>query len=325
MSSQARFPIAALVTTLALASGASVFAQDFPARPVRIVTGNPGATADLLTRYLAKQLTERWGRQVIVENRGGGGGVISAEYTARALPDGYTLHMAQLASLAAAPSLHQKLSYDPLKDLAPVTLFAQTPLLIVVHPSMPVRTLRELIDLAKQRPEALSYASAGPGTGSHLTTALVNHVAGIRMVNISYRGTGAAITAIISGETHVSSLSLPSGLPQVRAGKVRALAITSKKRFSGVPDIPTADEAGLRGFESTAWFGIVVPGSTPAERIARLNRDIVGVLDAPATQVWIVARGADPSPGTPEEFAAFIKSEIEKWGPVLKGAGIQAH
>ena len=321
MSSQAKFPIAVLVSILALAAASSL-AQDYPTRPVRIVTGNPGTTADLLTRYLAKQLTERWGRQVIVENRGGGGGVISAEYTARALPDGYTLHMAQLASLAAAPNLHKKLSYDPLKDLAPVTLFAKTPLLIVVHPSMPVRTLRELIDFAKQRPEALSYASAGPGTGGHLATALFNHVAGIRMVHISYRGTGAAVTAIISGETPVASISLPSALPQVEAGKLRALAITSGKRFSGVPHIPTADEAGLQGFESSTWFGIVVPGSTPPELIARLNRDIVAVLEAPLTQAWIIARGADPSPGAPEEFAAFIKSEIRKWGPVIKAAGI---
>ena len=322
MSNQARFPITVLVSILTLAVAASSLAQDYPTRPVRIVTGNPGTTADLLTRYLAKQLTERWGHQVIVENRGGGGGVISAEYTARALPDGYTLHMAQLASLAAAPNLHKKLSYDPLKDLAPVTLFAKTPLLIVVHPSMPVSTLRELIDFAKQRPDALSYASAGPGTGGHLTTALFGYVAGIRMVHISYRGTGAAVTAIISGETSVSSISLPSALPQVQAGKLRALAITSGKRFSGVPHIPTAYEAGVQGFESTTWFGMVVPGSTPPELIARLNRDIVAVLEAPATQAWIIARGADPSPGAPAEFAAFIKSEILKWGPVIKAAGI---
>ncbi len=303
--------------------GAAGHAQTYPTRPVRIIAASTGTTGDLLARYLGERLNERWGQPVVVENRSGAGATIAAEVAAKAAPDGYTLHIGQLASFSAAVSLYKKLSYDPVKDFAPITLYAQVPLMFLAHPSVPAASLREFIDYAKKRSGAINYSSAGPGTGSHLTTELLNHVAGLRLVHVPYRGTGAAVTAILGGEVQVASIVLPNALPQVKAGKARAYAITSKSRFAGAPEVPTAHEAGLAGFESTAWFGMLVPARTPANLVGKLNRDMVEILRTPAIQAWLLTQGAVPSPGTPEEFAAFIKSETAKWADVVKRAGVK--
>lgn len=304
--------------------GMAAHAQSYPVKPVRIVAATAGTTGDMLARHLAQQLTVRWGVQVIVDNRSGAGATIAADVAAKAAPDGYTLHIGQLASFAAAVSLYTKLSYDAVRDFAPITRFADVPLIFIAHPSMPAASLREFIDYAKKRPGAISFSSASSGTGSHLTMELLTHVAGIKLLHIPYKGSGAATIAIVSGEVPVSAIVVPNALPQVKAGKVRAYAITSKQRFSGAPEIPTADEAGLRGFESTAWFGMFAPARTPSALIDRFNRDMVEMLRAPATVAWLLSQGAVPSPGTPEELAAFVRSETVKWKKVIELSGAKA-
>jgi tripartite-type tricarboxylate transporter receptor subunit TctC len=304
-----------------LLPGTTTHAQNYPTKPVRIIAASAGSTGDLLARHLALQLTERWGKQVIVENRSGAGATIASDFAAKAVPDGYTLHIGQLASHAAAVSLYKKLSYDPVKDFAPITLYAHVPLLFVAHPSVPPANLREFIDYAKKRPGMINVSSAGNGTGSHMTTELLKQVTGLNLVHVPYKGSAAALIAVMSGEMQVSSIVVPNALPQVKAGKVKAYAVTSKNRFAGAPDVPTAAEAGLPGFESTAWFGMFAPARTPSDLIGRLNRDMIEVLRTPATQAWILAQGAEPSPGTPGEFAAFIKSETAKWKKVIEVSG----
>jgi tripartite-type tricarboxylate transporter receptor subunit TctC len=296
-------------------------AQNYPTKPVRIIAGAAGTTNDILSRHLAQQLGERWGKQVIVDNRPGAGATIAADLAAKAAPDGYTLHITQVASFAAAVTLYRKLPYDPIKDFAPITLYAETPLMLVAHPSMPPASLREFIDFAKKRPGAINFASASGGTSSHLTTELLNYVAGLKLVHVPYKGSGAAMLALVSGEAQFSSIVIPNALPQVKAGKVKAYAVTSKRRFAGAPDVPTAAEAGLPGFESTAWFGMSAPARTPTDLISRLNREIVEILRAPAVRDWLLAQGAEPLPSTPEEYAAYIKSEIVKWKIVIEVSG----
>jgi tripartite-type tricarboxylate transporter receptor subunit TctC len=305
-------------------AGAAAHAQDYPAKPVRIVAATAGTTGDLLARQLAQRLAERWSTQVIVDNRSGAGATIAADVAAKAPPDGYTLHIGQLASFAAAVSLYRKLPYDPVRDFAPITRYAEVALILISHPSLPVASLREFIDYARKRPGAISYSSASSGTGSHLTMEMLVHAVGIKLVHVPYRGSGAATMALVSGEVPVSAIVVPNALPQVKAGKVRALAITSRQRFSGAPEIPTVDEAALPGFESTGWFAMFAPARTPAALLERLNRDIVAILRAPATETWLLSQGAVPLPGTPAELAAFVRSETAKWKKVIELAGAKA-
>lgn len=312
------------IAVLAALACAAVQAQDFPTKPVRIIAASTGTSGDLLARYLGQRLAEQWGQSVIVENRSGAGAVVAAEVAARAAPDGYTVHLGQLASFGAAPSLYSKLSYDPLKDFAPLTLYAHVPLLIVAHPSVPAANLKELLDYAKTRPGAINYSSGGPGTAAHLTFELLNFRTGLQLVHIAYKGVGAATTAIISGEVQLSAVPVPVALPQAKSGKLRAYAITSAKRFSGAPDVPTAAQAGLPDFEATTWFAMYAPARTPAPLTRKLQTDMVGVIRAPATNAWLLAQGADPAPGTPEELTAFMRVEIKKWGDVIRTAGIKA-
>lgn len=300
------------------------YGQDYPTKPVRIIAGSAGATNDILSRYLAQQLTERWGKQVFVENRPGAGGTIAADHAAKATPDGYSLHIAYTATFAVSPNLYRKLAYDPIRDFAPISLFAETPLMLLAHPSMPPRNLREFIEFVKKRPDAVNYSSASAGTLSHLVTEMLKSAAGLKLVHVPYKGSGAATTALVSGEAQFSSLVLPNALPMLRAGRVKAYAITGKKRFSGAPDVPTAAEAGLPDFEATAWFGMCMPARASPPLIARLNRDIVEIVRAPATRDWLFTQGAEPIPSTPEEFAALLKSEIVKWKKVVEASGARA-
>jgi tripartite-type tricarboxylate transporter receptor subunit TctC len=300
-------------------------ALSYPTRPVRIIAASPATTGDLLARHLGQKLNERWGQPVVIENRAGAGAIIAAEAAAKAAPDGYTLHIAQLASFAAAPSLHKTLRYDPITDFAPITFYAELALMLLVHPSVPAGTLQDFIGYATKRPGALNYSSAGIGTGSHLTAEMLKHRAGLNLVPIHYKGTGAAVTALISGEVQFAVIVLPNALPQVRAGKVKAYAITSKTRFPGASDVPTAQEAGLTDFESTTWFGMVAPARTPPNLLHRLNRDMTEILRAPATEAWLLSQGAVPSPGTGEAFTAFMKNEIVKWKKVIEVSGARAN
>jgi len=311
-----------LVLFALLAVGTAHATASFPARPVRIIAASPATTGDLLARQLAQQLAERWGQPVIVENRAGGAGVLAAELAARASPDGHTVHLGQLGSFGAAPSLVKNLSYDPLKSFAPITRFAQVTQLVVSHPSVPAATLKELIALAKSPASKMTYGSGGIGTSGHLTLELFKSSTGVDILHVPFRGVGAALTAVIGGEVQLAVLPMPVALPQVRAGKVRAYAITSDRRSASAPDIPTAAQAGLPAFESTTWFAMFAPARTPAPIIARLNRDMVEIIGSPTMATWLAAQGAEATPSTPAELTAFVAAEIAKWARVVKAAGL---
>ena len=300
--------------------GTLAHAQTYPSRPVRIIAVTAGTTGDVLARYVAQRLSDRWGQPVIVENRSGVA-IIAAEAASKAAPDGYTLHLGQFASFGTASSLYSKLGYDPVRDFMPVTMIASMPSLVLANLSIPASDLKSFIEYAKARPGALNYGSAGSGTTGHLTFELLNRAAGVKLVHVPYKGSVTAFTAAISGEVHVASAPIVVALPQVKAGKIRGYAVTGRSRSAQAPDIPAVSET-LPGFESTTWFGVLVPARTAAGIVRKLNVDTVQIIDAPATRSWLVAQGADPAPGTPEEFGAFIRSEIAKWGKVIREAGI---
>ncbi len=314
---------AALIAAGAVASAGPVAAQNYPTKPVRIITGSSGSLADIITRQLAPRLTERWGQPVVVENRPGAGLTIGTAVAAKSPSDGYTLLMADRTSIAAAPSLYQNLAYDPVRDLAPITLVATTPLLLVAHPSVPADDLREFIAYVKKLPQGLAHGTGGVGTVNHLAGELMKQLTGADLVPVHYRGTGAAMMGILGGEVKVGFSVPPIALPQLRARKVKAYVVTSKKRLAGAPDIPTVAEAGLPELESEYWIGMFAPAHTPPALVDKLNRDIVEILQTPAMRTALLDQGAESVPGTPSEFATFIKSETLKWGRVIRTAGLK--
>ena len=319
MKPSVKFTLAVLVATCAAVAVTPVHAQDYPAKPVRLVTGGLGTGADHVSRHLGQRLPERWGKQVVVDNRPA---IIAAEVVAKAPPDGYTLLMGQLSSHAIAPSLYKKLAYDPVADFAALTLATKAPLVLVAHSSVPAVNLREFIEYARQRPGAINYAAQSGASNGRLTMILFNRSAGVDTVYVPYKNPAASLTAVLAREALVSFLTVPACLPQIHAGKLKAYAITSGNRFPGAPDIPTFVEAGLPGVESTSWWGVFAPAKTPVSLVGKLNRDIVELLQSPETRTTLIAQGAEPAPGTPEEFTAFIKSEITKWREVIRAADI---
>jgi len=311
-------------TTVLVLAATGALAQTYPVRPVRlIVPTTPGGSVDTLARTIAPRLSERFGHQVVVDNRSGAGGTIAAEFTARSVPDGYTLMIGTIASLATNVSLQQKLSYDPLRDFAPVTLVATQNLVLTVHPSVPAKNVRELVKLAKARPGQLAFASAGNGTGSHLSGELFKQLAGVDVLHIPYKGVAPALVDVISGQVPMSFPSILTSLPQVQSGRLRALAVSGAQRSGAMPDLPTMMEAGVKDYESATWYGIVAPVATPPEIVNKLNAEIAAILKQPDTRERIARDGADPVGNTPQQFGAFMKSEIEKWRKVIRAAGIQ--
>jgi tripartite-type tricarboxylate transporter receptor subunit TctC len=301
-----------------------VLAESYPVRPVRlIVPSTPGGSVDTLARTIGPKLTERWGQQVVIDNRSGAGGVIAGETLAKAPPDGYTLMLGTIASLATNASLQKRLPYDPIKDFAPVTLVATQNLMLLVHPSVPVKSVKELIRLAKAQPGKLSFASAGNGTGSHLSGELFKQLAGVDMLHIPYKGVAPALLDVISGQVSMSFPSILTALQQVRAGRLRALAVTGAHRSVAAPELPTLQEAGIKGYESATWYGIVAPFGAPTDVIAKLNAEVVSILKLPDVNERLSKEGADPVGNSPQEFGRFIQSEIEKWRKVIRAAGIQ--
>jgi tripartite-type tricarboxylate transporter receptor subunit TctC len=304
----------------------SALAQSYPARPVRLlVPSTPGGSVDTLARTIATRLTERWGQQVVVDNRAGAGGVIAAETTAKAPADGYTLLMCTIASCATNVSLHRNLSYNPVRDFAPVTLVATQNLMLLVHPSIPAQSVKELTALAKASPGKYSFASAGTGTGGHLSGELYKLLAGIDLLHVPYKGVAPALLDVVSGQVSMTFASILSSLPQVRPGKVRALAVTGAKRSPAAPELPTMMEAGVKGYESATWYGVLAPANTPRVVIDKLNRDIVAIVHQPEVRERLSREGADPVGDSPQEFGAYIRSEIAKWSKVVKAAKIQAN
>jgi tripartite-type tricarboxylate transporter receptor subunit TctC len=303
------------------AQTASNSVQAYPTRPVRIVTGPPGAFIDVITRHVGQRLHERWEQPVVVENRTRG--MIGAGVAAKSAPDGYTLLIGDRTWHAVAHNLYKELPYDPVKDFAPVTLVASTPMVMVAHPSIPAANLREFIAYTKQLPQALSYATAGIGTATHLPGEQLKQLTGIDLVAVHYKGGGAAMIAILGGEVKTGFNPVLLVLPHVKTGKVKAYAITAKRRFTAMQEIPTVAEAGLPELEADYWIGMFVPVRTQAALIGKINRDVVGILQLPAMRTALLDQGAEPGAGTPEEFAAFIRSETLKWGRVIKTAGIK--
>jgi len=316
--------IRGIIAITALAAASTVVAQNYPSKPIRmIVPSTPGGSVDTLARSVGPRLTEKWGQQVIVDNRSGAGGAIAGELVAKAPPDGYTLLVGTIASLATNVSLQKKLPYDPVKDFAPVTLLATQNLMLLVHPSLPVKSVKDVTALAKKRPGSLSFASAGNGTGGHLSGELYKMLAGIDMLHIPYKGVAPAMIDVVSGQVTMTFASILSGSQQVKAGRLRALSVTGARRSAAVPELPTMVEAGVAGYESATWYGIVAPAGTPADIVNRLHGEIAGILKSPEMNDRLSKEGADPVGSTPAEFGRHIQNEVEKWRKVIKAAGIQ--
>jgi tripartite-type tricarboxylate transporter receptor subunit TctC len=303
---------------------ASAHGQTYPARPVRLITAGAGTFHDIVSRQLAEQLSARWGQSVIVENQPAAGLTIGTGIAARAAPDGYTLPMSDRSALAVAPVLFKSLPYDVQKDLTPVTLVALAPSLLVVHPSIPATNLKELLDYLKRQPDDVQFASAGPATNGHITMEVFKQATSIKAMPIHYKGGAPATTALLSGEVKIGFSLLPGVLPHVKAGTLRPIVVTGPRRFPGVPDVPTASEAGLPGFELEFWIGVLVPARTPNDVVAKLNRDIGDVLRQPEMQSLLQAQGASAAPGTADGFASFIASEAVRNKQVIQSSGIRA-
>lgn len=313
----------ALLLSVGSAQAADASAS-YPDKPVRIVTGSPGSTSDFAARFVAQKLTERWGRQVVVDNRPGAGGIIGAEIVAKSAPDGYNLIVGQIGTHASPQFLFKKLAYDPVRDFVPITLLTNSGIALTINASMPVATTKEFVAYAKSRPGKVNYASAGGGTSSQLSGELFNQMTGAQLVHIPYKGAGFALTAVVSGETQAAFLSTTTANVQVKAGKLKALAVMSPKRFAAAPDIPSITEAGFPGIEASVWFGLLAPAGTPKAIVDKINKDTVAILGTQEAKDALLNQGAEPVPQTPQEFDAFLKAEIAKWGRVIKAAGIQA-
>jgi tripartite-type tricarboxylate transporter receptor subunit TctC len=309
----------------ALLLAGSTAAQDYPSRPIRlIVPSTPGGSVDMLARTIGPRLNERWGQQVVIDNRSGAGGVIAAELTAKAPPDGYTLIMATIASMATNVSLSRNLPYDPVRDFVPITLVASQQLVLLANPGFAAKSVPELIQLAKAKPGQIAFATAGNGTGGHLTGELLKLLAGIDLLHVPYKGSAPALVDVISGQVPLTFISVITGLPQIKSGRVRALAVSGTRRSPALPEVPTMLEAGVRGFESSTWYGVLAPKATPRGVVMKLNGEIVAILRLPEVKDRLLAEGAEPVGNSPEQFGEFIKSEIAKWGKVIRAAGLRA-
>lgn len=314
-----------LVSLLLCMIGSPAFAQaQYPAKPIRfILPFPPGGGTDTLGRLIAQKLGESLGQQVVPDNRPGGGANLGAEIAAKSPPDGYTVFMGNVAHTINV-SLYPKLNYDLVKDFAPVTILASTPNILVVHPSLPVKSVKELIALSKARPGQLDYASAGSGSSSHLAGELFNSMGGVKLVHIPYKGGGPAVVALISGQVPVGFATTPSVMPQVTSGKLRGLAVTSDRRLPLAPDLPTISEAGIAGYEASTWYGLLVPAATPVDIITLLHGTTVKVLALADLKKRLETSGFQAIGSTPQEYAAYTTSEIGKWSKVIKAAGIRA-
>lgn len=327
MSSLLRF-VVALAVGVGLGAGAGndvraqpSSGQPYPGKPVRfVVPFAAGGAVDILARAVAQRLGEKWGQQVVVDNRPGAGGNIGAEIAARAPPDGYTVLLGDAAH-AIAVSLYSKLSYDFVKDFSPVSLAAITPLIVVVHPSVPVKSVKELLQLARTRTGQLNFGSGGYGSATHLAGELFMMLGRVKIVNVPYKSVPPAVPDLLSGQVALMFMPAPVALPHIKAGKIRALAVTSAVRTPALPGLPTVAEAALPGYDASTWYGMMVTAGTRKSVVERLHRDIVSVLKTPDVSERLSSQGARVVGSSPEEFAAHIRSEIAKWGKVIKASG----
>jgi tripartite-type tricarboxylate transporter receptor subunit TctC len=311
-----------LAAAVVLLAGAGIsYAQQYPAKPVRYIVPFPaGASPDIVGRLMADRLSRMWNQQVVVDNRSGAGGTLGAAIAARAAPDGYTLFQCNIASNAIADSLYAKLAFDPQRDFAPITRIGTTASVMIVHPSLPVNTVAEFIAHAKANPGKLSYGSSAAGTSPHLAMELLKTLARIDVVHIAYKGAPQALADLIGGQVPVSISNIPAFLPPILSGRARALAVTSLKRASQLPSVPTMDESGMKGYEVTSWYGVCAPAATPAPLLGKLHADLTKVLSAPDVQQRMIELVIEPAPTSREEFAAFIRAETLRWAQVAKDA-----
>lgn len=315
----------ALTAIMPFFAQAQTQTQPYPTKAVRfIVPFAPGGTNDIVARIVGAKLSEVWNQTVVVDNRGGAGGVIGTELGAKAAPDGYTLLMANV-NLATNPSLVKKLPYDTLKDLSPVSLLATSPTVLVVAPSFPAKTVGELITYARNNPGKLSYSTSGAGTTTHIAMELLISMTQIKMTPVHYKGGGPAMIDLMAGRVSPGFTTILSVIPHLKANRLRALAVSTKKRSPALPDVPTVAESGLPGYEFTGWWGMVVPAKTPQAVISKLNTALKGILTDPSARSSLIQQGAAPEYTTPAEFSAYIAAEISKWAMVIKQAGIQAN
>jgi tripartite-type tricarboxylate transporter receptor subunit TctC len=298
-------------------------AASFPSKTIRLILPYPpGGGTDIIARPLSQRLSENLKHQVVVDNRGGAGGNIGMELAAKAQPDGYTLVIALTAQLAVNPGLYQKLPYDPLKDYEPITLLATGPYILVVHPSLPVRSVKELIALARAQPNQLTYASSGSGSGGHLANELLNSMAKVKMLHVPYKGGGPALIALVSGQTQVLFATWAAGKPHIESGRIRALAVSTAKRLTGV-DLPTVAEAALPGYDAGVWYAILAPAGTPRDIVAKLNTEILRAASHPDFKRVLSTAAIEPIGSSPEELTRFMKVEIAKWAKVVKDANVR--
>jgi len=314
----------AIAAAFIMGAVTGAFAQTFPAKPIRIIVPFPaGGGADLWARIIGQKLAEAWGQNFIVDNRAGASGIIGTELVSKAAPDGDTLLLGTTGTHATNPVVFRKLPYDPLRDFAPITNFVDTPFMLVVHPSIAVRSLQDLIGFAKARPGQLTFASFGNGSSAHLAGELFKSLAKIDLLHVPYKGGPPAVSDLVGGQVSMMFNSLPAVVPQVKAGRLRGIAIASSQRANAAADIPTFAEAGLPGVEAGSWYGVFAPARTPAAVVARLHSGIAAVLKLPDVQQRLIAEGAVAIGNTPEQFAAQIKDDIAKWGKVVRESGLQ--
>jgi tripartite-type tricarboxylate transporter receptor subunit TctC len=313
--------VSMLVLVLGWFSASPALADVYPSRPIRLVVGYAaGGATDVIARLVGQKLSEALGQPVVIENRPGAGATVASDMVARSAPDGYTIFMSTIANTINS-SLYPKLPFDFVRDFSPITLVASIPNVLVVHPSVPAKDLKEFIALAKSKPGEINFASSGSGSSIHLSGELFNLVAGVKLIHIPYKGSAPAMTDLIGGQVQSMFDNLPSALPYIKAGKLRALGLTSNVRSAAVPTIPTLAEAGLPGCEIISWFSLSAPAKTPNEIIARLNAETAKALMQPDIKEKLAAMGAEPIPSTPEVAAAFIKTETAKWAQVVKASG----
>ena len=306
----------------ALVASVTAVAQAYPARPVRVIVPlAPGGGSDYTARFIGARLSERLGQPVVVDNRPAASGIVGTDLVAKAAPDGYTLLLV-FSTHAQSAQLFKKLPYDPIKDFAPVTEVFATPLVLLVHPSQPIKTIKELVAYAKEHPGKLNYGTSGPGSSPHLMTELLNSMAGIQMTHVPYKGVASVMTALLGGELQIAYSNPVTGAPLWKAGKLRPLGMSGLKRSEAFPEIPTIDETGVPGYEALIWYGFMAPAKTPGAVVDRLHRDVVSVLKIPEVRQTLVAQGNDVIGNTPAEFAAFINKEADKWGALGKRLGI---
>ena len=313
----------ALVAVFGFVNALSAQAQQYPAKPIRlIVPFVAGGSADVLSRVLAQRLTQQYSQQVVVENRPGSGGHVGAEAAARAAPDGYTIVFGTIG-IHAAYTIYSKLNYDPSRDLQPVSMYADVPNILVVHPSVPVKNVKEFIALAKSNPGRLNFGTAGSGSSTHMAGEWFKLYTGVNLTHVPYKGSAQAMQDLLGGQIELMFENLPTAIAQVRAGKIRSLGMTSRERSPSMPEVPTLDETGVPGFEATAWFTIAAPAKVPADIIRKLNADMNAFLKAPEMQQRWIDMGVVPLGGSPADAEKFFVVEREKWGKVIKAAGIR--